>query len=344
MSAAEINLAETPDFDLGGLRVKPAHLSVHMGGKDRELEPKVAKVLVALASARPAVVSRDRLIEQCWDGRIVGDDALNRCILALRHLAKEFSPEPFIIETVPRVGYSLVELAADKAAMGRGGGNRAQLTAAALLVLILAASLILFARSQLGQTKSEPASIAVLSFRNLSSGDPFLAEGIGEEILNQLGREQQFRVAGRASSSAFGHDPDVREVGRRLNVDYVLEGNVRSDAGRVRVSASLVKTSDGMRLWSETYDRNLEDLLAIQSAIGQAVASGLKRKLVHLAASNAQEVNGEAYALYLNARGLLRSQNPQVGTDAVANLREVIRLDPDFAPAWSPLTAQLLSY
>src|SRR5688572_29123616 len=121
MTAAQINLAETPDFDLGSLHVSPARRQVRMHGEDRELEPKVAQVLVALASARPGVVSRDRLIEQCWDGRIVGDDALNRCIVALRHLAKEFSPEPFAIETVPRVGYSLVERPPDDAAVRKGG-------------------------------------------------------------------------------------------------------------------------------------------------------------------------------------------------------------------------------
>ena len=109
MDAPRIDLAETPDFDLGGLRVSPARREVAMDDERRELEPRVAQVLVALASARPEVVSRDRLIEQCWDGRMVGDDALNRCIVALRHLAKEFSPEPFLIETVPRVGYTLIE-------------------------------------------------------------------------------------------------------------------------------------------------------------------------------------------------------------------------------------------
>src|SRR3954451_213266 len=99
--ASRIDLAETPDFDLGGLRVSPARREVRMDDERRELEPKVAQVLVALAAARSEVLSRDRLIEQCWDGRIVGDDALNRCIVALRHLAKQFSPEPFVIDTVP---------------------------------------------------------------------------------------------------------------------------------------------------------------------------------------------------------------------------------------------------
>src|SRR3954453_8171318 len=109
MDAPRINLADTPDFDLGGLRVSPAHREVRKDEDRRELEPKVLQVLVALATAESEVVSRDRLIEQCWDGRIVGDDALNRCIVALRHLAKEFLPEPFAIETVPRVGYRLIE-------------------------------------------------------------------------------------------------------------------------------------------------------------------------------------------------------------------------------------------
>src|SRR5690242_4156317 len=123
-----------PDFDLGGLRVSPARREVRMGERRLELEPKVAQVLIALATARSEVVSRDRLIEQCWDGRIVGDDALNRCIVALRHLAKEFSPEPFAIETVPRVGYCLVERTGDE----RPTKRKQRLWAGAAAALLLA--------------------------------------------------------------------------------------------------------------------------------------------------------------------------------------------------------------
>src|SRR6185312_5098876 len=146
MGVPRINLAETPDFDLGSLRVSPARRQVSMSGECRELEPKVAQVLIALASASPAVVSRDRLIEQCWDGRIVGDDALNRCIVALRHLAKDFSPEPFAIETVPRVGYSLIERREDEPETGR---NRKKAALAALLLLCLIAGGLTFGWSRL---------------------------------------------------------------------------------------------------------------------------------------------------------------------------------------------------
>ena len=335
MNVPRINLAETSDFDLGGLRVSPAHRQVSMNGECRELEPKVAQVLIALASASPAVVSRDRLIEQCWDGRIVGDDALNRCIVALRHLASAYSPEPFAIETVPRVGYSLIagpnghRTASHARTMLRTGP-----LLLAVFLLLLVAGLLLGWR-QFGLAEPPPASIAVLPFRNLSSGQGYFAEGLSEEIQDQLTREPALRVAGSASSARFADETDARKVGRALGVDYLLEGSVRPGSGRVRISAALVRTRDGTRLWSETYDRKLDDMLDIQSAIGLAVANGLKRRLIYSVAAARPAISGPAYGLYLQARGLLRSDNPQSGQEALRLLRQVIKTNQDFAPAWS---------
>lgn len=341
MGIPRINLAETPDFDLGGLRVSPARRQVSMSGECRELEPKVAQVLIALASASPAVVSRDNLVEQCWDGRIVGDDALNRCILALRHLAREYSPEPFAIETVPRVGYSLVAGPGEGTAPRQHRANRPKVIALAGVLALMLAGAILISWMRSGSTEAAPASIAVLPFRNLSAGDSYFAQGVSEEILATLSREPQFRVAGRASSTELGTDPDVRDVARRLKVDYVLEGSVRQQGDRVRVNADLVRASDRARMWSDSYDGTLTDIFAIQSAIGQAVAGGLRRQLVHSAPGTARVVNGDAYALYLNARGLLRSGMASGNPDAIALLNRAIALDPNFAPAWASLAQAL---
>ena len=341
-SASRIDLAETADFDLGGLHVSPARREVRMNGERRELEPRVAQVLVALASARPDVVSRDRLIEQCWDGRIVGDDAINRCIVALRHLAREFTPEPFTIETVPRVGYCLVEKSgtAPRASWLRVNIGDKRVAAAALLALLLLVAVLALVPRWTGRAEAEPASIAVLPFRNLSSGDPYFAEGIGEEILGQLAREPHFRVAGRSSSSEFGQDADFRDVARRLDVDYVLEGSVRTQADRVRVNAGLVRASDGVRLWSDSYDGKLDDIFAIQQQIGGAIAAALRRKLVQAPVRSGPLVtSGEAYNLYLTARGLIRTRNRRVGATAADLLRDAIRLDPDYAPAWASLAS-----
>ena len=319
------------------MRVRPAELCVEFDDHRHELQPRVMQVLVALAKARPAVVSRDKLVELCWEGRIVGDDSINRCILALRHLAQQPAAPPFSIETVPRVGYRLVEQPdGDAAAPPRPGGRPRSLIIAAVLALLIAAAGLLYWQQR--GAESEPASIAVLPFRNLSTSDPYFAEGISEEILGQLAREPHFRVAGSISSSQFAPDADVREVARRLDVDYVLEGSVRRQADRVRVDAGLIRASDGIRLWSETYDGKLDDIFAIQQRIGGGIASALRRKLIRTPALSGPLVtNGEAYNLYLTARALIRTNNRRMGPTAVALLRDAIRLDPGYAPAWASL-------
>lgn len=336
MGEQQINLAETADFDLGELRVCPAHREVRRNGERHELEPKVTQVLVALAANRSKVVSRDRLIAQCWDGRIVGDDALNRCIVALRHLAKEFSPEPFVIETVPRVGYCLTERPREIPRLNRPR----MLAIAALVALLVIGAALWFGLPGRASQAMAPASIAVLPFRNFSDGEVYFAQGIGEEIRGQLAREPQFRVAGSTSSSEIGAHSDVREASRRLHVDYVLEGSVRTQGARVRVNASLLKAGDATRLWSDSYDGKLDDVFAIQQQIATAIAGALKRQLFHAPVVSSQKVpDGEAYSLYLTARGLNRTRNRQLGSTAVDLLRDAIRLDPDYAPAWAALAS-----
>jgi TolB-like protein/Tfp pilus assembly protein PilF len=172
----------------------------------------------------------------------------------------------------------------------------------------------------------------------LSAGDPYFAQGIGEEILGQLSREPQFRIAGRASSPELGSDADVREVARRLGVDYILEGSVRRQGNQVRVNADLVRGSDGIRLWSDSYDGKIDDIFAIQQRVGGAIAGALRRKLIRAPALSGPLVtNGEAYNLYLTARGLVRTRNRNVTTTASDLLREAIELDPNYAPAWAKL-------
>ena len=335
LAPAHIELADWPDFALGSMQVRPAERAVEMDGERRELQPRVMQVLVALADARPSVVSRDRLIERCWNGITVGDDALNRCILALRHLAQDLTPAPFKIETVARVGHRLVEQGAGAVtAPSAPTDTRRRLAWTALAVsLVVAGGLFAWQGDSLADN---PASIAVLPFRSLSAGPPFFAQGLGEEVLGQLAREPAFRVAGRNAATSPSNEADLGKLGRSIGVDYVLDGSVRSEHGRVRVNASLIQARDGARLWTQTYDRNLNDVLAIQTAIGEDVAGHLKRTLVH-STSKGPVVKGEAYALYLNARGLLRSGNPQSGTEAVALLQQAIKVDPGFASAWSSL-------
>ena len=336
-TTARIDLADEPEFELGGMQVKPAERAVFINGERRELQPRVMQVLVALAKAQPEVVSRDRLIELCWDGRIVGDDALNRCVLALRHLAQDVTPQPFSIETVPRIGHRLVVTAEDKA-IAPPTGRISQWRVVAVLALLLLIATGGFLVWQQRSNAPEPASIAVLPFRNLGAGDSYFAEGIGEEILGQLSGEPHFQVIGSSSSSQFGANPNLNEVARRLDVDYVLEGSVRRQGDEVRVNAGLVRTRDGIRLWAGSYDGKLDDIFAIQRQIGTAIAGALQRRLVRAPGLSGPLVTkGEAYSLYLTARALIRTNNRRVAPTAVDFLRDAIRLDPGYAPAWASL-------
>jgi TolB-like protein/DNA-binding winged helix-turn-helix (wHTH) protein/cytochrome c-type biogenesis protein CcmH/NrfG len=357
-----VDLAATPDFDLGNVRVRPVRRQLVVAGSEiRELEPRVMQVLVALAQARGEVVSRDELNDRCWDGRIVGDDSINRCILALRRLAKSIDPPPFTIETVAKVGYSLVvnEAAAPTevrhaAPAGpesppgtaapavlppqRSWWRRAPVRVAATIVILAAILIAVWQGARISKA-AEPARIAVLPFRNLAAGDSYFAEGVAEEVMGQLSREPQFRVIGRTSAAMF-KNADVREVGRRLDVDYVLDGSVRSQNGRVRVNVALVNASDGIQLWSDSYDGRLDDIFAIQQRIGAATADALERKLVRAPQLDGPLVtSGEVYALYLTARGLLRSRDTPKMEAAIELLRQAIKLDPNYAPAWSSLGA-----
>ena len=154
--------------------------------------------------------------------------------------------------------------------------------------------------------EASPESIAVLPFVNMSD-DPaneYFSDGLAEELLNDLARIDALRVAGRTSSFAFkGKDTDLREIGERLNVKNILEGSVRKVGNRVRITAQLINASDGYHLWSATYERELDDIFAIQQEISSAIVKALKVTLSVEeqagAGGGVGTANAKAYASYL---------------------------------------------
>jgi TolB-like protein len=183
-------------------------------------------------------------------------------------------------------------------------------------------------------------SLAVLPFANMSP-DPdneYFADGISEELLNVLVDIEELRVPSRTSSFAFkGQNMDIRDIASQLEVDHILEGSVRKAGDRVRITAQLVDVSTDTHLWSETYDRELEDIFAIQDEIAGNIIEALKVSLA-LGVSQAPTSNLEAYTLYLQGRELFRRRSSGehlIEADRV--LREAVDLDPAFADAWATL-------
>jgi len=193
----------------------------------------------------------------------------------------------------------------------------------------------------------DASSVAILPFVDMSPehDQDYFCDGIAEEIINTLCCVSGLKIASRTSAFQFkGRAADVREIGRALGVKTVLEGSVRKAGNRVRVTAQLVNAGDGYHLWSETFDRRLEDVFAIQTEIAQQITRALR---VSLSSGESARLgrggtsNPDAYEYYLRGRALLRDHSDTAMTQAAQMFRRSIAIDPDFALAHAGLADSL---
>lgn len=185
----------------------------------------------------------------------------------------------------------------------------------------------------------EPASIAVLPFVDMSENkdQEFFCDGVTEEIITALAKLEGLHVVARTSAFEFkGKGQDIRKIGAQLNVATVLEGSVRKSGQGLRVVAQLINVADGYHLWSQTYDREIKDVFAIQEGIAQAVGEALR---VRLASGQKQRLvkrytdNPEAYRLYLQGRYHFHRPDPEEQKVAIEYFEQSLALDPRYAPA-----------
>ena len=232
------------------------------------------------------------------------------------------------------------------------GATGKKLNVIIALSLVAAVGLLLMDRLQSGPDaegtesvasvagEQAPSSIAVLPFVNMSSDSEqeFFSDGITEEILNSLASVKELKVAGRTSSFAFkGQNDDLRRIGDALGVAHILEGSVRKSGDQVRITAQLIQVDNGFHLWSETYDRELIDIFAIQDEIAHEILQQLKTQLLgdEAGPTEVQKTDPAVYAMYLKAKQRIYTR---IGTEietAVKELDEAIQLDPQYAPAYA---------
>jgi TolB-like protein len=203
------------------------------------------------------------------------------------------------------------------------------------------------------------SSVAVLPFANLSGApdNEYFSDGLSEELLNVLSRISGIRVAARTSAFSFkGQQTTVAEIGLKLNVSSVLEGSIRFAGDRIRVNVRLEDVTDGYQLWSETYDRTLDDIFAVQDDIAQAVVEEIREHFLgdSIDAEEAKEIQGqvaeaakgrsahpEAQRLLLLGRYFLDRTNREDGLKAIGYLENAVSIDPEFALGWSELSHAL---
>jgi TolB-like protein/Tfp pilus assembly protein PilF len=182
-------------------------------------------------------------------------------------------------------------------------------------------------------------SIAVLPFVNMSADkeNEYFSDGLSEELLNLLARIPELQVAARTSAFSFkGTDAAIGEIAEKLNVAHVLEGSVRKSGDEIRITAQLIKASDGYHLWSHTWDRTLIDVFAIQDEIAAAVVEALKVTLLG-DVPHARVTDPAAYSLYLQSKVASNKRSKESLEEAVAMLTQALAIDPDYAEAWVEL-------
>jgi adenylate cyclase len=220
--------------------------------------------------------------------------------------------------------------------------------AAVVLLLMAGLGYLLYERGFGRAHANEPhSSIAVLPFTNLS-GDAsrdYFSDGMSEELLNLLARVPGLKVASRTSSFAYkGRNVDIREVGRELGVETVLEGSVRQAGAQVRITAQLIDAETGFHLWSETYDRQLEDIFRVQDEIAAAIVDKLRIELAPqdqqmAVRDKAPTQNVQAYELYLQGRAVWKRRGEENLLQAIDLYQKALGLDPGFARAHAALAS-----
>jgi adenylate cyclase len=282
-------------------------------GLEVVLRPKAFKTLLYLVEHHSHLVAKSELLNKVWPDTNVGESVLDHCISEIRKALQDDPYNPRYLKTIPRVGYKFVYKTEEV-------NPTAIETKAAI--------------------KAPAASaIAVLPFANISA-DPeneFFCDGLSEELINGLTKFPTLRVVAHSSSFAFkGRDMDAREIGRQLNVGAILEGSVRKTGNRLRISAQLIDAVEGYHLWSEQYDRPMEDVFAIQDEISAAILNKLKveRLMGGRDRSTKRTTNDmEAYQLYLRGRSFWHRRYEGFLQKAIECFEQAMKVDPHFALA-----------
>jgi len=370
-------VTETPKhiYEFGPFRLDPLESLLLRDGQPVSLTPKAFDLLVVLVRNSGHLVDKDTLMKEIWPDSFVEEASLTVNMTALRRALGEKPSELQYVETVPRRGYRFVapvrecgddathsatEEPAGEIHVSKGekdperwvGSHRSRAIAgslALLLVLFIGLSLARWRGWFLKKASQPPIeSLAVLPLDNLS-GDPsqdYFADGVTEELITELSKIGSLRVISRTSVMQFkGLHKPVQEIARDLKVDAIVEGSVIRSGDAVRISVHLIRPTAEQLIWGEAYERDLRDILSLQSDVARSVANQIGVKLMpqeKARLAKVRPVKPEAYEAYLQglyrwnvAADLTTSQGKKSGDEAIDFFRQAITSDPSYAPAYA---------
>lgn len=345
-------------------------------GERVPIAPKCFDVLAYLVENAGRVVTQDEMLDAVWPETHVNPEVLRKYILEIRKALSDRPDNPEFIETVPKRGYRFVAPVMDEGAaepreestshrteelaterddgpvtafpevgvpFAKRGLWKFVVITPLVVVAIGLGLYLLLARHGRKTPLLADTSIAVLPFTDMSPAkdQEYFSDGLAEQLINDLAKVSGLKVIGRSSAFQFeGKNEDLREVGQKLGVANVLEGSVSREGNHLRITAELIKADDGFQLWSQTYDREMKDIFAVQDEIALATTQALQLKLLgdngQPVAPNLRSANPEAYQAFLQANYFLgRGTGKEDLGKSLAYADTAIKLDEKFAPAWA---------
>jgi len=314
-------------FVFGDCVLDPDRRELFRGSAVVATGPQVFDLLLYLVKNRAGVISKDKLLDAVWNGRIVSDSTLASHINAARKAIGDSGQEQRLIRTVARKGFRFVGEVKEAPTSDRPGVLQSGPAAASK------------EDAAPGLALPDKPSIAVLPFLNLS-GEPvqdYFIDGVVEDIISALSRIRWLFVIARNSSFTYkGRVVDARQVGRELGVRYVLEGSMRKAANRVRITGQLIDATTGGHIWAERFEGTLDDIFDLQDQLSASAVGAIARQLEQAEIERAKRKptgSLDAYDYYLRGRASLNLGTREAIDEGLPLFMRAIALDPEFASA-----------
>jgi TolB-like protein/Tfp pilus assembly protein PilF len=310
-------MASSSQYEFGSYRLDMPGGTLFRGGNRVALQPKAAVLLITLVEAAGRVLSREQLLLQVWPGSVVEEGSLSSHISMLRKILGTAPNGHDFIETLPKRGY---RFAAD----------------------------VKRARFEVPGGGIDRAMLVVLPFENLTAGEryDYFSDGLTEEMITELAclSPEHLGVIARTSAMQFkSTSKSVKQIGRDLGVSYLVEGSVRRAGERLRITVQLIRVSDESHLWAQNYERELHDVLEVQTEVARAVAREIQIKLTphekqRLDSDKTRSINPQAYELYLRGRHFWYRRTEEGMRKSIECFEQALKYQPGFAAAYDGIS------